>query len=551
MSISAHNLVPEPWSVQAGTGDLTLVPTTTLGADPELAGARRWLSRALGAATGWDLPPSPVLKADIGLRLDPQLGDEAYRLEVDSAVTIHAGGPAGAFYAAQTLLQLLDPAAFRQAPTEPTNLAAGAWRVPCTSIQDRPRFGYRGAMLDVARHFMPKDNLLRFIEVMAMHKLNVLHLHLTDDQGWRIHIHRYPELTGIGSWRRESSLGSWRAGVFDGRPHGGFYTQSDLREVVAFAGDRNVTVIPEVDLPGHSQAAIAAYPELGSRQGEVEVWTRWGISETVLNVSETSLDFYRNVLDEVMDVFPSPWISLGGDEVPLTQWSNSAQAQAKAAEHGLPGVAGLHSWFVRELALHLQRHGRTTSVWDEIGDGGLPPGALVASWRGYDGGIDALRNGHDVVMCPEQRLYLDHRQAEGDDEPIPVGFLTTLRDVYDFQPLPPDTDPEFPGRLLGAQANIWTEHLDSPRGVYYSAFPRLSAAAEVFWSRPEHRDYEDFLERLTGAHLERLSAMGVEYRPLDGPHPWQQRPGVEGWKRDHDTEQAAAASGVVTGVGQD
>lgn len=541
MSRVTHDLVPAPWSMQRGVGALVLGAGTTLGADAELFSTRRWLARTLGAATGWDLPASTEPQADISLQLDPQLGDEAYNLDVESAVTIRAGGPAGAFYAAQTLLQLLGPAAFRQAPTGPTSQTAGVWSIARTSIQDHPRLGYRGVMLDVARHFMPKDNLLRFIEVMAMHKLNVLHLHLTDDQGWRIQIHRYPRLTDVGSWRRESSLGSWRAGVFDGRPHGGFYTQDDLREVVAFALDRNITVIPEVDVPGHSQAAIAAYPELGTRGEDVEVWTRWGINETVLKVSEKSLDFYRNVLDEVVQIFPSRWISLGGDEVPLTQWEASAQAQDEAEHQGLPDVAGLHSWFVRELAVHLQGRGRSTSVWDEIGDGGLPPGSLVASWRGYDGGVEALKNGYDVVMCPEHRLYLDHRQAEGDDEPIPVGFVTTLRAVYDFQPLPPGIEPDFPGRLLGAQANIWTEHLDSPRGVQYAAYPRLSAIAEVFWSDPEQRDYEDFLTRLSGAHLERLSAMGVEYRPLDGPHPWQQRPGVEGWKRKYDAEQAVLA----------
>lgn len=540
MTAATHNLVPAPWSVQDGHGVLVLGAATTLGADPELNSARRWLSRTLGAATGWDLAPAPAASAGISLRMDAELGEEAYRLTVDTAVVIHVGGAAGAFYAGQTLLQLMGAAAFRQAPLAPPGRAAEEWTVPRTSIEDHPRFGYRGAMLDVARHFMPKDNLLRFIEVMAMHKLNVLHLHLTDDQGWRIQIHRYPKLTQDGAWRRESSRGSWRAGVYDSLPHGGFYSQDDLREVVAFAAERNITVIPEVDVPGHSQAAIAAYPELGTGAGDVEVWTRWGISETVLEVSEASLEFYRNVLDEVVEIFPSPWISVGGDEVPLTQWQASTQARAKAAELGLADVAGLHSWFVGQLALHLKQHGRATSVWDEIGDGALPDGALVASWRGYEGGIDALKQGYDVVMCPEHRLYLDHRQADGDHEPVPVGFVTTLQAVYEFEPLPPEVEPEFPGRLLGAQANIWTEHLDSPRRVYYSAYPRLSAIAEVFWSRPEDRDYDGFLARLNGAHLARLDAMGVEYRPLAGPHPWQQRPGVEGWKRDYEAEQRTA-----------
>ncbi|MFJ5957316.1 beta-N-acetylhexosaminidase [Paenarthrobacter sp. NPDC092416] len=532
-----HNLVPAPWSFSSSPGSLTLDAGTTLGADPSFGGSRRWLARALGAVTGWDLFPAPAGEASIRLLLDPELDAEAYRLEVSDAVVIHAGGAAGAFYAAQTLLQLMGPDALRQAPVA----AVSTWALPFVSVEDKPRFGYRGTMLDVARHFMPKDNLLRFIEVMGAHKLNVLHLHLTDDQGWRIQINRYPKLTETGAWRRESSRGSWRAGVFDGLPHGGFYTQDDLREIVAFAAERHIMVIPEIDVPGHSQAAIAAYPELGvsapAGSAPVEVWTRWGINETVLEVTETSLEFYRNVLDEVVEIFPSPWISLGGDEVPIAQWQSSAQAQAKATELGLADVSGLHSWFVGQLASHLAGHGRATSVWDEIGDGGLPDGALVASWRGHEGGIDALRNGYDVVMCPEHKLYLDHRQADGDDEPVPVGFVTTLQAVYEFEPLPDVSPDDLPGRLLGAQANIWTEHLDTPRRVHFAAFPRLSAAAEAFWSRPEERDYDGFLTRLREVHLSRLEAMGVEYRPLSGPAPWQQRPGVEGWKRDYAAEQ--------------
>ncbi|WP_426997509.1 beta-N-acetylhexosaminidase [Pseudarthrobacter sp. N5] len=532
----SHGLIPVPWSAKEGCGELELDHRATLTADPELNSTRRWLARTLGAATGWDLLPAASGEAGISIRLDPGLDSEAYTLTVDGSAVIRAGGPAGAFYGAQTLLQLMGPEALRQAPA---GVGPAVLRVPSATIQDGPRFGYRGAMLDVARHFMPKDNLLRFIEVMAMHKLNVLHLHLTDDQGWRVEIKRYPKLTEVGAWRRESSLGSWRAGVFDSLPHGGFYSQDDLREIVAFAADRHITVIPEIDVPGHSQAAVAAYPELGTGAAPVEVWTRWGISETVLEVSDLALEFYRNVLDEVVGIFPSRWISLGGDEVPLTQWEGSVQARNKAQELGLPGVAGLHSWFVGQLAQHLAVHGRATSVWDEIGDGGLPDGALVASWRGYDGGIEALRNGYDVVMCPEHKLYLDHRQADGDNEPVPVGYVTTLQAVYDFEPLPEVAGPAFAGRLLGAQANVWTEHLDSPRRVYFATYPRLSAIAEVFWSRPEDRDYDGFLGRLNGAHLDRLAAMGVEFRPLDGPHPWQQRPGVVGWKRDYEAEQRA------------
>lgn len=525
-----HTIIPAPESAVFPGGVIELGPETTLSADPEFKSVRRWLSSSLGAATGWELLPA-LEQPTILLRLDTMLSGEEYRLEIGERILIRAATPAGAFYAAQSLLQLMGPDALRQAPV--TTLPV-IHRVPCGDVVDGPRFGYRGVMLDVARHFMPKDNLFRFLEVMALHKLNVLHLHLTDDQGWRMEIRRYPELTRTGAWRRESSVGTWRAGVYDGVPHGGFYTQEDLREVVAYAAERHITVIPEIDVPGHSQAAIASYPELGCDTSAPEVWTRWGISETVLNVTDASLGFYRHVLDEVLDVFPSPWISLGGDEVPLTQWEGSHSARAKAEELGLDSVAGLHSWFVGQLAHHLSQQGRTAAVWDEVGDGGLPDSALVASWRGYKGGLEALAKGYDVVMCPEQCLYLDHRQADGEQEPVPVGFLTTLESVYGFEPLPEaDKDAELsPGRLLGAQANVWTEHLDSPRRVQFAAYPRLCALSEVLWSSRERRSYPEFLQRLTDTHLARLSAMGVEYRPLAGPHPWQQRPGVAGWTRE-------------------
>lgn len=535
---NSHTLIPAPRSFRPIDGVLDLDSATTVASDPQLDATRRWFTRAFGAATGWDLPPAAPETANIRFRVDTDMDAEAYRLEVDDVVTIHAAAGAGAFHAAQTLLQLLGADALRQAPLRDSR---AAWHLRRASIEDGPRLSYRGVMLDVARHFMPKEDVLRFIDVMALHKLNVLQLHLTDDQGWRIEVHRYPKLTEIAAWRRQSSVGSWRAGIVDPLPHGGYYSQDDLREIVAFAADRHITVIPEVDVPGHSQAAIAAYPQLGNADEPVEVWTRWGISETVLDVSETSLEFYRNVLDEVVEIFPSPWISVGGDEVPLAQWEGSADARARASDLGLPGVGGLHSWFVAQLAQHLTGHGRIASVWDEVGDNGLPEGALVLSWRGYAGGVEALTQGYDVVMCPEHKLYLDHRQSDRDDEPVPVGFVTTLQAVYEFEPLPEGIDPVQPGRLLGAQANIWSEHLDSARRVNYAAYPRLSAIAEAFWSRPEVRDYEWFQSRLRGVHLDRLAAKGVEFRPLEGPLPWQQRPGVTGWKRDYEAERHGAS----------
>ncbi|ALV44851.1 beta-N-acetylhexosaminidase [Arthrobacter alpinus] len=529
-----HSLIPAPSSFTATGSTLRLDAATSVSSSPELAGARRWFVGALGAATGWDL--ASAADATITFALDPTVDPEGYTLTIDTAVRITASDNAGAMYGAQTLRQLLGPAALRQAPT------ASSFELPTAVITDGPRFSYRGVMLDVARHFIPKNDVLRFIDVVAAHKLNVLHLHLTDDQGWRVEIRKYPRLTEVGAWRKESNLGAWRAGIFDATPHGGFYTQEDLREIVAFAAARNITVIPEIDVPGHSQAAIAAYPELGLPGKPLEVWTRWGINENVLEPTAYAVQFYKDVLDEVMDIFPSPWISLGGDEVPLDQWNASPFALQAAADLGYDSVAGLHGWFVGQLAKHLHQHGRKSGVWDEIGDVGLPDGALVASWRGYEGGLDALAKGYDVVMCPEHKLYLDHRQSALDEEPVPVGYVTTLEAVYNFDPMPDADGRDFPGRLLGAQANIWTEHLPSARRIDYAAFPRLSAIAEVFWSNPDTRDYADFDARLSPAHLDRLSAMGVEFRPLDGPLPWQQRPGVVGWKRDYEQEQAALAA---------
>jgi hexosaminidase len=531
-----HTLIPAPWSYSGTGSTLALDAATSVASAPELAGARLWFVRALGAATGWDLPSASA--ATITFVFDASVPAEGYTLAIDTAVRITASSEAGAFYGAQTLRQLLGPAALRQGPIE------SSWELPTTVITDRPRFGYRGVMLDVARHFIPKNDVLRFIDVAAAHKLNVLHLHLTDDQGWRVEIKKYPRLTEVGAWRKESNRGVWRAGVFDGTPHGGFYTQADLREIVAFAAARNITVIPEIDVPGHSQAAIAAYPELGLAGKPLDVWTRWGINPNVLEPTPVAVQFYKDVLDEVMDIFDSPWISLGGDEVPLDQWDASPFAVQAAADLGFESVSGLHGWFVGQLADHLHLHGRKAGVWDEITDVGLPDGALVASWRGYEGGLAALAKGYDVVMCPEHKLYLDHRQSAMESEPIPVGFVTTLEAVYNFEPMPDADDREYPGRLLGAQANIWTEHLPSARRIDYAAFPRLSAIAEVFWSNPDTRDYADFHTRLSTVHLDRLAAMGVEFRPLDGPHPWQQLPGVAGWKRDYDQERLDAALAV-------
>ncbi|MFF2269624.1 beta-N-acetylhexosaminidase [Cellulosimicrobium cellulans] len=568
-------IVPAPAALTPGEGTTAVVDGTRVVADPTLRAAARWWRRMTEDAFGLDLVPADrtadrtvSVPADarpvVTYALDDDLPPSGYRLTVDAAgVRVDAGDLDGAHAAAQTLRQLAGPAAFRRAPAD--SAAPPPLVLPHVTITDHPRFPWRGVLLDVARHFLPKADVLRFVDLAAAHRLNVLQLHLTDDQGWRMEIARYPRLTEVGAWRRESGVGTWRAGVVDGRPHGGFYTQDDLREIVAYARERGVTVVPEIDAPGHVEAAVAAYPELGTRKQPHEVRTTWGVSTEVLDPSEESLTFFRHVLDEVLEVFDAPFVAIGGDEVPTTLWRESPAIVARADALGLDDVGGLHGWFLARLAEHVASRGRRAVVWDEAFGPALPRDVVVTSWRGWAVGADALATGHDVVMAPEQVVYLDHRGGDTSDEPVPVGFLSTIDDVYAFEPLPAGlastdsdtgTDADQPGAgrtgaLLGGQAELWSEHLDSARRVDYAAFPRLAAFAEVMWSPEADRSpgspaSRAFHERLVTHHLPRLDAYGVEYRPLDGPHPWQTRPGVAGWPRDRAAELAA---GGLRGVG--
>lgn len=443
---------------------------------------------------------------------------------------IAGGDAAGVFWGAQTLRQLLGPDAFRRARVAP-ELEYG---VAHQTIVDAPRFRWRGLMLDVARHFMPKDGVLRHLDLMAAHKLNVLHFHLTDDQGWRVEIKRHPRLTEVGSWRPRTKFGHRASPLWDERPHGGHYTQADLREIVAYAAERHITVVPEIDVPGHAQAAIAAYPELGNTDvvdtTALSVWDTWGINPNVLAPTDNTLRFYEGVFEEILELFPSTFIHVGGDECPKDQWRRSPAAQARIKELGLADEDELQSWFIRHFDTWLAARGRRLIGWDEILEGGLAPGAAVSSWRGYRGGITAAQAGHDVVMCPEQQVYLDHRQDSGADEPVPIGYVRTLEDVYRFEPVPPELAQDRARHVIGTQANVWTEVMEDQGRVDYQTYPRLAAFAEVSWSTlpaPAERDFAGF-ERRMETHYERLDALGVAYRPQTGPHPWQRRPGVLG-----------------------
>ncbi|GDY32073.1 beta-N-acetylhexosaminidase [Gandjariella thermophila] len=528
------SLLPRPVHAAATGGTLALDERSAVAAAGEAEPAARWFRHTVGSATGLPLPPGGA-DATVRFAVDRSgaPGPGGYRLRITAdGVRVTAADAEGAGHAATTLRQLLGPAAFRRAP-----VSARRWELPCGEVVDAPRFAWRGCLLDVARHFLPKDGVLRFVDLLAAHKLNVLHLHLTDDQGWRMQVLRYPRLAEVGGWRVGSRVGWHREAVHDGRPHGGFYTQEDLREIVAYAAERQVMVVPEIDMPGHVRAVLAAYPELGNTAEPVEVWPLWGISEHVLNVSDATLDFFRHVLDEVVEVFPAPFVHIGGDEVPATEWVASPVARRRMAELGLTTEAELHTWFLRQMAEHLAGHGRRAIGWDEIGDGGDPgPGVVIASWRGEDAGVRAAVAGHDVVMCPERYVYLDHRQSDDPDEPIPVGYRRGTADVYRYEPVPAGMPAEAAARVLGAQAQLWTEHLDSPRRLDYAAFPRLAAFAEVVWSPADARDPADFERRLVEHHLPRLDALGVEYRPPAGPRPWQTRPGVPGHPLVTDSE---------------
>ncbi|MFF5722948.1 beta-N-acetylhexosaminidase [[Kitasatospora] papulosa] len=535
-----HHLIPAPRRAD-GDGGRGFVPdgATTITAGPGTGSTERWLRTTLGAAFGLPLAPGTADGEEsantIELCVDPALEPEGYRLGVVPArgVRITGGSPAGVFWGAQTLRQLLGPEAFRRAP-----VGQGVARaIPATEIEDGPRFGWRGLMLDVARHFTPKDGVLRMLDLLAAHKLNVFHFHLTDDQGWRVEIKRFPRLTEVGAWRARTKYGHRASELWDETPHGGFYTQDDIREIVAYAAERHIRVVPEIDIPGHSQAAVSAYPELGNTDvidtSALSVWDTWGVNPNVLAPTDHTLRFFEGVFEELLDLFPagtSPFIHVGGDECPKDQWKQSPTAQARIAELGLKDEDELQSWFIRHFDRWLTDRGRRLIGWDEILEGGIAEGAAVSSWQGYAGGIAAAESGHDVVMCPLQQVYLDYRQDAGPDEPMPIGYVRTLEDVYRFEPVPPGLSEEAAGHVLGTQVNVWTEVMQNRQRVDYQVFPRLAAFAEVAWSRlpaPGERDFAGF-ERRMETHYARLDALGVDYRPPTGPLPWQRRPGVLG-----------------------
>jgi hexosaminidase len=523
MRDSTIAIVPQPVRVTPRVGQFRLTARTVIWSDAASGPVARQLARYLEPATGFAFvvrttgtPPanSITLRQDPSLR---RLGNEGYTLDASSSrVSLRAPGPAGLFYAVQTMRQLLPPQIFRAAP-----VAGVAWTIPAVAIEDSPRFSWRGAHLDVGRHFMPKEFVRKYIDLLALHKLNTFHWHLTEDQGWRLEIRKYPRLTGVGAWRRESLVGrqsqqrdttQW---VFDGEPHGGFYTQDDAREIVAYAKARFITVVPEIEMPGHALAAIAAYPELGVSGEPVEVGRRWGVYSDILNAEPSTVAFMQDVLTEVMEIFPGPYIHIGGDEADKAKWRITPRIAARIQELGVKNEDELQSWFIRQMDDFLTSKGRRLVGWDEILEGGLAANATVMSWRGTRGGIDAARSGHDVVMAPTSHTYLDFYQSENvTAEPIAIGGFLPLERVYSFDPMPAELEAQYARHVLGGQAQLWTEYMKDSKKVEYMAFPRLTALAEAVWTPLDRKNFADYRVRLE-THLQRLTALDVNFRKPD------------------------------------
>ncbi len=522
-------LIPLPESVIPGEGEFRLSSETSIRVsdpgDRELGRLAEYLAEPLRTAAGLPLlvgGPGDTSAGAIRLTLDsnaavrdslpdtPLARRESYELSsTPTGIEIRSASHAGLFYGIQTLRQLLPPAATTGAGTE----SGTSWVIPALEIRDNPRFAYRGLHLDVGRHYFAPEFIKRYIDLLASYKLNVFHWHLTEDQGWRLEIERYPRLTEVGSIRRETMLErNFDPYVGDGIPHGGFYSRDEVRDIVAYAAERYVTVIPEIELPGHSVAALAAYPELACTEGPFEVATVWGVTDDIYCPHERTFEFLEGVLSEVMEMFPSPYIHIGGDEAPKRRWEESAEAQELMRREGLADEHELQSWFIRRIERFLLAHDRRIIGWDEILEGGLAPEATVMSWRGTAGGIEAARQGHDVIMTPTSHMYFDYYQSEDSSgEPLAIGGYLPLEKVYSFEPVPPELTETEARHVLGAQGNLWTEYIATPDHAEYMAYPRALALAEVAWSPKASRDWAGFRNRLP-AQLARLEALGVNFR---------------------------------------
>ncbi|GHT10369.1 hypothetical protein AGMMS4956_01600 [Bacteroidia bacterium] len=509
-------IIPLPQKCTLQAGEFVVKAKTKIVLNPNNAQMQKAVTvmkDLLKTAAGFALPVSKKAtdRNVIICTLNPNLKhDEAYKLWVQKdKITIEAKTPHGVFYAMQTLRQLLPPAIEKK-----TVQSAVKWTIPCLEIEDAPRYNYRGLHLDVGRHFMTQQEVMRYIDLLAYHKMNIFHWHLTDDQGWRIEIKKYPKLTKVGAWREQTkertgeldSAGKYIA-HWDNRPHGGFYTQAEVKEVIAYAQKRFVTVIPEIDMPGHSLAALAAYPKFSCSGGPFRVEGQWGIFEDIFCAGQdATFAFLEDILTEIIAIFPSPYIHIGGDEVPKTRWERCHACQTRMKELGIKGEHQLQSYFITRISMFLAAKGKSVIGWDEVLEGGLAPDVIVMSWRGIEGGIEAAEMQHNVIMTPRQYVYLDYAQ----DEASPAKRVLPLQKTYSYDPTPVELTPEEAQYILGVQGNVWTEHIPTFERVLYMAFPRAAAIAEVGWTQKEQKNFDNFKLRLQqiAAHYD---AMGIQY----------------------------------------
>ena len=518
LPVANYDIIPRPKEVRLNEEKpFELGPKTIVYYESGLQREAQFLVEYVNDIMGYVLQMQEYQSQPDGivLKLVPEVFDqtEAYEINITpKQVEIRGADAAGVFYGIQTLRKSLpvSPIDSRH-PTSPRGNDMGEpnsqfsivnCQFPCVTIKDYPTFNYRGMHLDPCRHFIPLDSVKVYIDMLAMHNMNQFHFHLSDDQGWRIEIKKYPELTEMGAYRNGTVIGH-NGNLYDTICHGGFYTQDELRDFIEYAAERHINIIPEIDLPGHMQAALACYPQLGCTGGPYEVWKRWGVSEEVLCAgNEETMQFVEDVLNEVMDVFPSPYIHIGGDECPKVRWEKCPKCQAKIKELGIKkddkfsAEDYLQSYVMNRMAKVVEARGRCVIGWDEILEGNVSESAIIMSWRGTEGGIEAARKGHDVIMAPSSHLYFDYYQSEDiASEPMCIGGYLPVERVYEFQPLPEELTPEQQKHIIGLQANIWTEYIAHFWHVQYMALPRMEALTEIQWNNPQERDFEAFVER--------------------------------------------------------
>ncbi|MGC6284942.1 MAG: beta-N-acetylhexosaminidase [Polaribacter sp.] len=496
------NIIPKPNSQEEIPETFTLSNATAIQFESELSQVATYFQSYIKALSNIELNTDNQ-RNTINIAIDKSIqNEEGYRLSIDTNnITIKSAGPKGAFYAIQTLIQLL-----------PITSDAEEIQIQGIRIEDAPRFSYRGMHIDVARHFFPVDFIKRYLDLMALLKMNTFHWHLTEDQGWRIEIKKYPKLQEIAGFRDETLIGHYsdQPHKFDGKRYGGYYTQEQIKEIVAYAAERQITVIPEIEMPGHSQAAIAAYPNLGCTGDSIKVATKWGVFEDIYCPKESTFEFLEDVIDEVVDLFPGKYIHIGGDEAPKTRWKNCKHCQNLIKKEGLKDEHELQSYFITRMEKYINSKGKQIIGWDEILEGGLAPNATVMSWRGTSGAVEAAREHHNVILTPGSHCYFDHYQSDNENEPLAIGGFLPLEKVYSFEPIPKELTKEESKYVLGAQGNLWTEYITRPEKAEYMAFPRAIALSEVVWSKKEDKQYADFVSRLEEFN-KRLDAMNVNY----------------------------------------